>query len=85
MTQDQISTILYRLSQQDKTLSEIHAHVKKTNGRVTDLEKREYAEIELKKYMATKLAKRAFRLSWITPAIAGVGATLGSALLAHWL
>lgn len=41
MSEDQISVILYRLDQIDETLSLIHAEVKRTNGRVNELEKSE--------------------------------------------
>lgn len=39
MSDEEIRVILYRLDQIDETLRLIHAEVKRTNGRVTDLEK----------------------------------------------
>lgn len=39
MSDDEIRVILYRLDKIDETLRLIHAEVKRTNGRVTDLEK----------------------------------------------
>lgn len=39
MSDDEIRVILYRLDKIDETLRLIHAEVKRTNGRVTELEK----------------------------------------------
>ena len=39
MRDDEIRVILYRLDKIDETLKLIHAEVKRTNGRVTELEK----------------------------------------------
>lgn len=39
MSDDEIRVILYRLDKIDETLKLIHAEVKRTNGRVTELEK----------------------------------------------
>ena len=35
---DNVQVILYRLELMEKTLEQIHTEVKRTNGRVTDLE-----------------------------------------------
>jgi tetrahydromethanopterin S-methyltransferase subunit G len=39
MSNDDFNLILYRLDKIEETLSQIHAEVKRTNGRVNELEK----------------------------------------------
>lgn len=39
MSSDDINLILYRLDKIEETLTQIHAEVKRTNGRVNELEK----------------------------------------------
>jgi len=41
MSEADIAVILNRLDQMENTLKEVHKEVKKTNGRVTELEKEE--------------------------------------------
>ncbi|CAB4187689.1 hypothetical protein UFOVP1158_44 [uncultured Caudovirales phage] len=38
MSDDNVQVILFRLEHMEKTLAAIHAEVKRTNGRVTELE-----------------------------------------------
>jgi len=41
MSSDDISVILHRLDEMRERLDEIHSEVKRTNGRVTELEKKD--------------------------------------------
>lgn len=54
MSESDITLILHRLDELDKKLMEIHSEVKRTNGRVTQL------EIEEAKWQAKDEAKRPY-------------------------
>jgi hypothetical protein len=53
MHDDNVQVILFRLTHMEETLAQIHAEVKRTNGRVTELEMRnaEYDGATQAKYM----------------------------------
>lgn len=66
MSEADIAVILNRLDQLEETLKQVHTEVKKTNGRVTDLEMTEA------RYQGAEKAKEMQRLV-ITSLLSGVG------------
>jgi len=78
MSDEEIRVILYRLDQIDETLRLIHAEVKRTNGRVTDLEK---TDAEWRGEEKVKARERTVILTIISGAIlAGLVWFVGAAI-----
>lgn len=82
---DNVATIKTELAEAREDLRETKAQAIRTNGRVTALEQKNAVEQAIKDYTATALAKRAFRTSWVTPAVAAAGSTFGAVVLAHFI
>lgn len=81
MSPDDTAVVLYRLERQDEALARIEDHVKRTNGRVTALEKANAVREALNSREVAQSNAEAAKQSWIVPSVVGTVAAFGSVLL----
>ena len=92
MTPENVSAILARLDAMDEKLDEVHEQVKKTNGRVTDIEIARAVEAGVRIERASQLennrqvrAEDLAKNAWVWPAAVAIFCTGLGATLARFL